>query len=122
LEVSSLRLLAFDGFEQRFEIPIADALRAFALNDLEKERWAILYWLRENLEQITFIIAIHENPELLERIQLFVDVTDPIEQRLVISRRHFQELEPALLQRGNRLHDVVGSHCDVLTSLHIVII
>ncbi len=41
LQIASCRLLAFDGFEQRFEIAFAEALRAFALNDFKKERWSI---------------------------------------------------------------------------------
>ena len=63
LQIASRRLLAFDGFEQRFEIAFAEALRAFALNDLEKECRAIFHRLGENLQQITFIIAIDENAE-----------------------------------------------------------
>ena len=64
LQISSRVLLALDGFEQRFEIAFAEALRAFALNDFEKECRAIFHRLGENLEQITFIIAIDEDAEL----------------------------------------------------------
>ena len=92
------RLLAFDGFEQRFEIAFAEALRAFALNDFEKERRAILHRLRENLKKITFIIAIDENAQLFQCVQFFINVTDTIEQRVIIRRRHFQKLEPTLLK------------------------
>jgi hypothetical protein len=36
LQITSCSLFALDRFEQRFEIPFAETLRAFALNDLEK--------------------------------------------------------------------------------------
>jgi hypothetical protein len=65
LQIPSRSLLAFDGLEQRLEIAFAKTLRALALNDLEKERWAIFHWLGENLQQITFVIAIDQNPEPL---------------------------------------------------------
>ena len=45
LQIASRGLLAFDGFEQRFEIAFAEALRAFALNDFKKERRAIFHRL-----------------------------------------------------------------------------
>ena len=61
LQIASRGLLALDGFEQRFEIAFAEALRAFALNNLKEERRAIFHRLGENLEQITFVIAIDEN-------------------------------------------------------------
>src|SRR2546426_3679005 len=65
LQIPSRGLFALDGFEQRFEITFAETLRALALNDLEKERWAIFHRLGEDLQQITFVIAIDQNPELL---------------------------------------------------------
>src|SRR6266511_5075340 len=101
LQISSRSLLALDGFEQRFEIAFAEALCAFALNNFKEERRAILYRLRENLEQITFIIAIDQDTELFQRIQFLVNMTHAVEQRVVVSRRYFQELEPTILKIGN---------------------
>ena len=53
------------GFKKRFEITFAKALRAFALNNLEKQRRPIFYRFGEDLEQITFVVAIDQNPEML---------------------------------------------------------
>jgi len=53
--------------------------------------------LCEDLQQITFIIAIDEDPEPLQCVQFLIDVTNAIEQRVVVCGRNFQELEPALL-------------------------
>src|SRR6266478_3118528 len=83
-QIASRSLFALDRFEERFEIAFAETLRALALNDLEKQRRPIFHGLGKDLEQITFIIAIHENSDLLQRIEFFVDVADAIEQRVVV--------------------------------------
>src|SRR6266853_3926404 len=119
-QIASRRLLALDGFEERFEIAFAETLSAFALNDLEKERWAIFHRLCEDLQQITFIIAIDENTQLFQCVQFFVDVANTIEQRVIVSRRNSQELEPALLQRSHGFNDVVRTHRDVLHAFAVV--
>src|SRR6266496_5642900 len=92
LQIASRGLFALDGFEQRFEIALSKALRAFALNDLEKERRSILHRLREDLQQITFVIAINQNAQPPQSIQFFIDVANPIGERFVVSRRNLQEL------------------------------
>jgi hypothetical protein len=61
LQIASRFLFALDGFEECFEIAFAKALRAFALDNLEKERRPILHRFREDLQEITFVIPIHEN-------------------------------------------------------------
>ena len=58
-------LFAFDGFEECLEIAFAEALRAFALNNFEKQRRPVFYRFGKNLQQITFIIAIDENAQPL---------------------------------------------------------
>src|SRR5437016_11811634 len=84
-QIASRSLLALDGFEERFEIAFAETLRAFALNDLEKERRAVFHRLGENLEQITLVIAIDQNAQALQRVQFFINMAHAIEQRVVVS-------------------------------------
>lgn len=36
------------------------------LNDFDEERRSILHEFREQLEQIAFVVKIHQNPELLQ--------------------------------------------------------
>ena len=79
LQITSRFLFAFDGFEERFEIAFAKALRAFALNNFEKERGPIFYRLGKYLQQITFIITIDENAQPLQCIQFFINVTHAIQ-------------------------------------------
>src|ERR687888_2725848 len=97
LQISARGLLALDRFKERLEVSFAKTLRAFALNDFEEQRRPILDRFGKNLEQITFVVAVDQNPEFLQRAELFVDVTDAIEQRVVVIGRNIQELETTFL-------------------------
>ena len=65
LQIASPLLFFLDRLEQRLEIAFAETLRAFALNDFEKERRPIFHRLGEDLQQITFVVAIDQNAESL---------------------------------------------------------
>ena len=60
LEISSSRLLHFNRFKKRLEISFAEATAAFALDDLEENGGTILDWLREDLQEVTFFVAVNE--------------------------------------------------------------
>src|SRR5438552_7364164 len=85
LQVASAFLLFLKCFEERLEISFPKTLGAFALDDFEKQRRPVLYRLREYLEQITFVVAIDQNPESFQRPEIFVDVADAFGKRVVIS-------------------------------------
>ena len=51
-------MFAFDGFEERLEIPLTEAARAVPFDDLEKQRRPIRDGLGENLQEIAFVIAV----------------------------------------------------------------
>ena len=93
LQITSRRLFAFDGFEERLEVAFAKTLRAFALNNFEKQRRPVFYWLGKYLQQITFIIAIDEDAQSLQGIEFFVNMTHPIEQRVVIGWKGSAEIQ-----------------------------
>src|SRR5207245_6387134 len=52
LQIAAERLFALDRLEQRFEVAVAEAARAVALDHLEEERRSVLSRVREDLEQI----------------------------------------------------------------------
>ena len=49
LQIAAARLLAFDGFEQRLEVTLAEPLRAVPLDQLEEDRRPVLHRLGEDL-------------------------------------------------------------------------
>ena len=115
LQVSAEFLLFLDRFEQRLEVPLAEALRAFTLNDLIEQRRAILDGLREDLKQIAVRVSIDQDPELLERVERLVDLADALLQLLVVRGRSLQELDPAIAESCHRFDDVVGRQREVLS-------
>src|SRR5205807_6365469 len=62
-EISSQRLLALDRLEQRLEVAVAEAARTVALDHLEEERRTVLRRLREDLQQVTVVVAVGEDAE-----------------------------------------------------------
>src|SRR6266446_7371211 len=67
LQIPSSRLLHFDRFKQRFEIPFSKSAAALALDDFKEHGRPIFHRLRENLEQVAFLVAVHkytERPQL----------------------------------------------------------
>src|SRR5438552_1805116 len=70
------RLLALNGLEQGLEVPLAEAARAVPLDDLEEQRGAVLDRLGEYLQQVTFVVAVHEDAQLAELAHVLVDLAD----------------------------------------------
>src|SRR6266513_2119807 len=85
LQIASPVLLFLERLEEGFEITLTETLGAFALNDFEEQRRSILNRLGEYLQQISFIVAIDQNAESLQRLEIFVDVADTSGQLIVIS-------------------------------------
>src|SRR3954463_15322408 len=57
LKISAKGLLPFDRLKQSLEVPLAEALGAFALNDLVEQRGPVLHRLAEDLEQVTLVVS-----------------------------------------------------------------
>src|SRR2546423_4211524 len=95
-QVPSRLLLAIDRFEERAEITFANAARALALDYLIEHRRTVLHISREDLEQVSLRITIDENPQLLKRLDWFVDLADAPLQILVVRRRCLQKLDPTV--------------------------
>lgn len=65
LQITSALLLALDRFKQSLKVALAKRLPAFALDNLKKQCWTILYWFREKLQHIALVIPIDKNAILL---------------------------------------------------------
>src|SRR5215213_2658607 len=107
LEISSQCLFALDRLEERLEVACAEALGSLALNDLVENGWPVFDRLRENLKQVSFIVPVDENPELLKRREIFIDFADSRGNVIVIRCRNLQEFNTARLEISHRRDDVV---------------
>src|SRR5215207_10007813 len=56
-------LFALDGLEQRLEVPLAETLTPAALDHLEEQRRAVRDRLREDLQHVPLVVAVHEDAE-----------------------------------------------------------
>src|SRR5688500_12139062 len=114
LEIPPKFLFFLDRLEERLEVALPEALRAFALNDLVEERRPVFNRLREDLQQIPVGIAVDENAERLERFERLVDLAHSALQLLVVRRWRLEEFHAAIAERRHRLDDVVGREREVL--------
>src|SRR4051794_33581625 len=80
-------LLQLDRFEEGLEVPLAEAPRPVALDDLEEEGRAVLDGLGEDLEQVALLVAIDEDAEVGELVEVLDDRADAVREELVIGRR-----------------------------------
>jgi hypothetical protein len=107
-------LLAFDGFKQGFEITFTERAGAFSLNDFKEKGRAVFNRLGENLQQITFIVSVNENAELFQRIDIFINCSDTLLQRIVIGGGYREKINTSANQIRNCFNDIVGDNGDVL--------
>src|SRR5579859_4026434 len=114
LQVAALRLFSLDGFEQGFEVALAEGAAALALDDLVEECGTILDRLGEDLQHVAFVVAVDQHAKLLELVNRFVDLADTLLQAGVVAMRHLQKLDALLLELRDSAQDVVGGQRQVL--------
>src|SRR5207253_6008035 len=100
--------------EQGFEVAFAETLRAAPLDDLEEQRRPILYGLGENLQQVTLVIAVHEDAQLGQLTSVLFNLSDPLREHLIVSIGHAQEGDIVVPQSADGFDNVVAGHGNVL--------
>src|SRR5689334_372148 len=120
LQVAAERLFSFDRLEQRLEVAVAEAARAVPLDHLEEDGGPVLRGLREDLQEIAVLVAVDEDPVLLQYRVVLVDLADPVGDLLVIRVGRVEEDRAALLERLDRADDVRRRECDVLRACAVV--
>ena len=107
-------MLSLDGFKEGFEVALTETGGTFALDDLEENRWAGLYGLGEDLEEVAFFVAVNEDAEFAQGADVFVDITDAFEKGVVIAVGYAEKLHTAGAQLADGADHVVSSDGDVL--------
>src|SRR5687768_11918976 len=98
LEVPAERLLALDGLEESFEVALTEADGAVTLDHLEEEGRAILGRLREDLKQVSLVVAVGQDLQPPKRRPLLVDLAHSLLDVLVVGVRRVEEADAALAQ------------------------
>src|SRR6187200_772042 len=122
LEVAAALLLALDGLEQRLEVAVAEAARAVALDDLEEDRRAVADRLGEDLQQVALVVAVDEDPEPLEVLEVLGDLADAVRRLVVVRVGRVEELDAARLELLDGLDDVARGDRDVLRARAAVVL
>ena len=86
LEVSTERLLPFDGLEQCLEITLPEAAAPLALDNLIEQGRAILDGLGEDLQHVPLVVPVYEDSKTGEVFERFIDLTHTGGQLIVIAR------------------------------------
>src|ERR1700749_3397554 len=116
LQVAAFLLLALDGFEQSFEVSLAEAAAPLALDDFKEECRAILNWASEDLQHVSFVVPVYKNAQLLPRLERFVDGSDTRLQLCVVGVGDTQEVDSLLVKACHCLENVVSGESNVLDS------
>src|SRR5918994_1630565 len=120
LEVSSPVLLALDRLEQGLEVALAEAAGTVPLDDLEEHGRTVSNGLREDLQQVALVVAVDQDAQPLQVLDVFLDLADAPRHLVVVLTRNRQELDAALPQGGDASHDVPGGEGDVLRAGAVV--
>src|SRR5918996_3099235 len=120
LEVSSPVLLALDRLEEGLEVALAEAASAVPLDDLEEYGRTVSDRLREDLQQVALVVAVDEDAEPLQVLDVLVDLPDARRHLVVVLTGDREELDTALPQGGYASHDVPGGERDVLRARAVV--
>src|SRR3954451_18795043 len=113
-EVSSPLLLALDRLEECLEVPLAEAARAVALDDLEEDRRPVADRLREDLQQVALVVAVDQDAEPAEVRQVLLDLADPLRHVVVVLLGDLEELDALLGEGRDAADDVARGDRDVL--------
>ena len=70
-KVASLLLLLLNGDEQTLEVASSESLVVLPLDHLEEKSRSVLYWLSEDLQQISLFVIVDENLVLLKSVDVF---------------------------------------------------
>ena len=118
LAVAAELLLTLDSLEEGLEVSGTETLETTTLDDLDEDSRTILNGLGEDLEQVSTLIEINKDVQLLDNIQILLDlgrrVSKTETQVLIVGRRNRQELHTAGTEVGDGLDDVLGVEGDVL--------
>src|SRR6185437_2925210 len=98
-ERSSARLFALDGLEQCLEISFTERTRSVALDDLEEQRGPVLDGLGKDLQEIALLVAVDEDVQLRQFVQVFRNVAHTTRQRIVVRAGNVDEGDVVVPQR-----------------------
>jgi len=107
-------LFALDSFEQGFEVSLAKAAAAFALDDFEEESRPVLYGTSEDLQHVAFVVTIGQDSQLLQLFNGLIDLANALLQLGVVRMGDSQKFDALFLQECYCADNILGRQSNVL--------
>ena len=114
LQIAPSCLLPLDRLKQRPEIPFAEGIGAGPLDDLIEQRRPVLDGFGKELQQVTFLILIDEDAQLLDRLVVLAHIPDAVPQRFIIAVGHAEEFDAVVAQHRHGMQNIARRQRDVL--------
>lgn len=118
LAVAAEFLLTLDSLEESLEVAGTESLVAAALDDLDEDSGAVLDGLGEDLEQVTGLVVVNKDIELLDDVQVLSDLggraLETETQVLIVGGGDAQEVHATGTEVADSLDDVGGVEGNVL--------
>src|SRR5258706_7122567 len=115
---AAAHLVELDRFEQRLEVAFAEALVAFALDELEEDRPELV--LAEDLQQQLAGLAVDQDLALFQLGDVLAVPGNALVHQLVVGIDGIEQLHAARAQRVDGLEEIPRAHRDVLDALAAV--
>src|SRR5215203_2067881 len=115
-EVAATFLFPLDGLEQGFEVSFPEAQGPVSFDQLEEDRRPVTDRLGEDLQQVSVLVAVHQNAPPLQLLHRHPDLADPRpELRIGVVRVGcVEKLHSFRPDRVDGAQDVVGGEREVL--------
>ena len=126
-KVAARGLVSLNRFEERFEVASSKSIVVSALDHLKEKRGAVLERFGEDLQEVTLVIVIDENPLTLDRVEVLlhldVNVSEAGPQVVIICvRDRLEENDTTGLHALHGVDDVLGTHRDMLNTRATIIL
>jgi hypothetical protein len=116
---ASTLLVAFDGLEQCLKIAFAKGEVVFALDEFKEDRAKEIFG--ENLEQVSFGIAVDEDLVFANDTAVFGDLWHALKGFFVVVWMDIQGLDSAAFELIERREQVIGEQGQVLNARAFVV-
>src|SRR4051812_39634006 len=119
-QVTATTLVAFDGVKESLKIALAETIMVLSLNDFKENRPDHIF--RKNLQQITVLVAVNEQLQILELTNIFAHPRNAVVDRLIVRAGRLKKGDAALAQSAHRRQNVGRCHRQMLNARAFVLV
>src|SRR5690606_14999551 len=96
------------------EVARTKRLRPMTFDNLKEQSRTVLHRFGKDLQQVAFFIPVHQDTELLQCSNFFINLSYTLRKHLVVSIwRRTQEFHTPLFELVYRFDNILGRYCDM---------